>query len=56
MRERGPHSLWEDPWEQMPPPLLNGLVLSAFGGKISGLETISSPRLLNDLGQVTTYL
>ena len=56
MRERGPHSLWEDPWGQMPSPLLNGLVLSAFGGKISGLETISSPRLLCDLGRVTTFL
>lgn len=50
MRERGPHSPWEDPWGQMPPPPLNGLVLSAFGGKISGLETISSPHLLYDLG------
>ena len=56
MRGRGPHSLWEDPWGQMPPPPLNDLVLSAFGGKISGLETISSPRLLCDLGQVTTSL
>ena len=40
----------------MPPQPLNGLVLPAFAGKISGLETISSPRLLCDLGRVTTSL
>ena len=31
MRERGPHSPWEDPWGQMPPPPLNGLKLLVEG-------------------------
>lgn len=39
-----------------PPPPPNGLVFAAFRGKISGLDPISGPRLLCDLGRVTTFL